>query len=88
MSNLWLPGMEESMLFIPEEIEDLLCLQTCEQATESEEEKAVLINKSTQLFLNNELDIDTYMDQLDSTGINPFFHFQRAAWIVDNVFSP
>jgi hypothetical protein len=83
--TLWLPGMEESMIFIPEEIEDLLCILPNSDATESEQDVTLLVNKSSCELLNNKIEIDTYMDILDSVGIDPIFHIQRALWVVSNL---
>ena len=83
--TLWLPGMDESMIFVPNDIEDLLCILPDSDATKSEQDLALLINKSSQKFLNREIEVDTYMDILDSVGIDPFFHIQRALWVVANL---
>ncbi|MEG3840029.1 hypothetical protein [Microcoleus sp. herbarium14] len=83
--TLWLPGMDESMIFVPNDIEDLLCILPDSDATKSEQDLALLINKSSQEFLNREIEVDTYMDILDSVGIDPFFHIQRALWVVANL---
>ena len=81
----WLPGMDESMIFVPEEIEDLLCILPNSDATETEQEAALLVNKSSVELLSNQLEVDTYMDILDSVGIDPIFHMQRALWVVSNL---
>ncbi|MEG4047821.1 hypothetical protein [Microcoleus sp. Pol17_C1] len=83
--SLWLPGMEESMIFMPEEIEDLLCILPNSDATETEQDAALLVNKSSCKLLSNEIEVDTYMDILDSVGIDPIFHMQRASWVVSNL---
>jgi hypothetical protein len=90
MSNLdskalWLPGMEESMIFLPEEIEDLLCILPNSDATKTEQEATLLVNKSSCELLTNQIEVDTYMDVLDSVGIDPKFHMQRALWVVSHL---
>lgn len=83
--HLWLPGMDESMIFMPEEIEDLLCILPDSDATESEQEAALLVNKSSCELLTNQIEVDTYMDIVESVGIDPRFHLQRALWVVSNL---
>lgn len=84
--TLWLSGMEESHLIVPENISDLLEIQIPVDSTDGEFEEMMLVNRSGHLFLENEIDLDTYMDILDSVGIDPQFHLQEAAWIVANIF--
>lgn len=84
--ELWLPGMNANHLFVPETINDLLEIQIPVDSTDTEFEEMILINKSSQLFLENEIDLDFYMDVLDSVGIDPQFHLQEAAWVVANIF--
>ncbi|MEG4225533.1 hypothetical protein QUA35_06700 [Microcoleus sp. N9_B2] len=83
--TLWLPGMDESMIFLPEEIEDLLCILPTSDATENEQDAALLVNKSSCELLTNQIEVDTYMDVLDSVGIDPRFHMRRALWVVANL---
>jgi hypothetical protein len=83
--DLWLPGMDESMIFMPEEVEDLLCILPESDATQSEEEAALLVNKASCELLREQIEIDTYMDILDSVGIDPHFHLQRALWVLSNL---
>lgn len=83
--TLWLPGMDESMIFMPEEIEDLLCILPSSDATQSEQDAALLVNKSSCELLNKEIEVDTYLDIIDSVGIDPRFHIQRALWVVSNL---
>lgn len=83
-NNLWLPGMDESMLFVPEEVEDLLCVSTDSEATAHESKQAFLVNWSSDALLDGSLDIETYMDIVESTGLDPEFHLQRAVWVVSN----
>ncbi|MEG4964940.1 MULTISPECIES: hypothetical protein [unclassified Microcoleus] len=82
---LWLPGMDESMIFMPEEIEDLLCILPHSDATKSEQDAALLVNKSSCELLKNQIEVDTYMDIVESVGIDPRFHMQRALWVVSNL---
>lgn len=83
--DLWLPGMDESMIFMPEEVEDLLCILPESDATQSEEDAALLVNKASCELLREQIEIDTYMDILDSVGIDPHFHLQRALWVLSNL---
>jgi hypothetical protein len=83
--DLWLPGMDESMIFMPEEVEDLLCIFPESDATQSEEDAALLVNKASCELLREQIEIDTYMDILDSVGIDPHFHLQRALWVLSNL---
>lgn len=83
--TLWLPGMDESMIFMPEEVEDLLCILPESDATQSEEEAALLVNKASCELLAEQIEVDTYMDILDSAGIDPHFHLQRALWVLSNL---
>jgi hypothetical protein len=83
--TLWLPGMDESMIFMPEEVEDLLCILPESDATQSEEEAALLVNKASCELLREQIEVDTYMDILDSVGIDPHFHMQRALWVLSNL---
>jgi hypothetical protein len=83
--TLWLPGMDESMIFMPEEIEDLLCIFPESDATQTEEEAAFLVNKSSCELLTNQIEVDAYMDILYSVGIDPHFHLQRALWVLSNL---
>lgn len=73
------------MIFAPSEFEDLLCILPDSDATESEENLALFVNQSSQQLLDGEIEIDTYMDILDSAGIDPIFHIQRAVWVVANL---
>jgi hypothetical protein len=83
--TLWLPGMDESMIFLPEEVENLLFILPESDATQTEEEAAFLVNKSSCELLTNRMQVDSYMDILDSVGIDPHFHLQRALWILSNL---
>lgn len=85
--DLWLPGMETNHLFVPEQVSDLLQIQIPVNSTDTEFEAMALVNDSSQAFIENEIDIDTYMDILDSVGIDPKFHLQEAAWVVANIFN-
>ena len=85
--ELWLPGMNEKNLIIPESIDDFLDIQVPINATESEFLKMLLVNQSGREFLAGKQDLDTYLDILDYAGINPFFHLQEAAWQVANLFN-
>lgn len=84
---LWLPGMQEEDLAVPENVGDLLEIQIPVNSTELEFEEMTLVNESGHLFVENEIDLDTYMDILDSVGIDPQFHLQEAAWMVANIFN-
>ncbi|MEG4964590.1 MULTISPECIES: hypothetical protein [unclassified Microcoleus] len=84
--ELWLPGMDEANLIIPDEIEDFLDIQIPVNSTESEFQKMLLVNQSNRDFLNGDLDLDTYLDVLDYAEIDPFFHLQEAAWQIANLF--
>lgn len=85
--ELWLPGMEEKSLIIPDEIDDFLEIQIPVNSTESEFGKMLLVNDSGKKFLNGEMDLDSYLDVLDYAGIDPFFHLQEAAWQCANLFN-
>jgi hypothetical protein len=84
--ELWLPGMQED-IYVPENISDLLEVEVDSNCTDSEFEGMILVNNSSQQFLDNELDLDTYLDILDSVGIDPYFHLQEAAWVVANLLN-
>jgi hypothetical protein len=83
--TLWLPGMDESMIFMPEEVEYLLCILPESDATQTEEEAALLVNEASCKLLTEQIEVDTYMDILDSVGIDPHFHLQRALWVLSNL---
>jgi hypothetical protein len=83
--TLWLPGMNESMIFMPEEVEDLLCILPKSDATQSEEEAALLVNQASCQLLTGQIEVDTYIDTLDYVGIDPRFHMQRALWVLSNL---
>jgi hypothetical protein len=83
--TLWLPGMDESMIFMPEEVEDLLCILPESDATQTEEEAALLVNKASCELLTDQIEVDTYMDILDSVDIDPHFHLQRALWVLSSL---
>lgn len=83
--TLWLPGMDESMIFMPEEVEDLLCILPESDATQTEEEAALLVNEASCKLLTEQIEVDTYMDILDSVGIDPNYHLQRALWVLSNL---
>ncbi|MEG4032074.1 MULTISPECIES: hypothetical protein [unclassified Microcoleus] len=85
--ELWLPGMKEEYLVIPDKIEDFLEIQISLNSTDAEFEKMVLVNNSAQNMLNGTLDLDSYLDILDYAEIDPFFHLQEAAWQVANLFN-
>ncbi|MEG4323606.1 MULTISPECIES: hypothetical protein [unclassified Microcoleus] len=85
--ELWLPGMREDSLIVPEYISDFLEILIPANSTKSEWDEMVFVNKSGIEFMNGELDIDTYMDILDSVGIDPQFHLREAAWQVANLFN-
>lgn len=85
--DLWLPGMDASHLFVPEKISDLLEIQIPINSTDEEFEAMILVNNSSQSFIKDEIDLDSYMDILDSVGIDPQFHLQEAAWAVANIFN-
>ena len=85
--ELWLPGMEEKNLIIPEDISDFLDIQIPVNSTESEFGKMLLVNDSGRQFLNGQLDLDSYLDILDYAEIDPFFHLQEAAWQAANLFN-
>lgn len=85
--DLWLPGMEADHLFMPEEISDLLEIQIPIESTDEEFESMILVNNSSKSFFKSEIDLDTYMDILDSVDIDPQFHLQEAAWVVANIFN-
>jgi hypothetical protein len=84
--ELWLPGMKEENLIVPEGIEDFLDIQIPVNSTESEFEIMALVNQSGRNFLNGEIDLESYLDILDWASIDPFFHLQEAAWQVANLF--
>jgi len=84
--ELWLPGMDEKTLIIPEEVSDFLDIQIPVDSTQSEFDKMLLVNDSGRAFLNGELDLDSYLDVLDYAEIDPFFHLQEAAWQTANLF--
>lgn len=81
--ELWLPGMGD--IYCPENVSDLLEVEVDVNCTESELEGMILVNNSSQKFLENGLDLDTYLDILDFVGIDPYFHLQEAAWVVANL---
>jgi hypothetical protein len=83
--TLWLPGMDQSMIFMPEEVEDLLCIIPESDATQTEEEAALLVNEASCKLLAKQIEVDTYMDVLGSVGIDPRFHLQRALWVLSNL---
>jgi len=83
--TLWLPGMNESMIFRPEEVEDLLCILPESDATQTEEEAALLVNQAACELLTEQIKVDTYMDIIDSVGIDPRYHMQRALWVLSNL---
>jgi len=83
--TLWLPGMDESMIFMPEEVEDLLCILPESDATQTEEEAALLVNQAACHLLTEQIEVDTYMDIVDSVGIDPRYHMQRALWVLSNL---
>lgn len=83
--ELWLPGMKEENLIIPDRIEDFLEIQIPVDSTETEFEKMLLVNEAAKGFLDSSLDIDTYLDILDQVGIDPCFHLQEAAWQAANL---
>ncbi|MEP6517453.1 hypothetical protein [Microcoleus vaginatus] len=85
--ELWLPGMKEEYLIVPDAIEDFLEIQIPVNSAETEFEKMCLVNKSAKDLLNGTLDIDTYLDILDYAEIDPFFHLQEAAWQAANLFN-
>ena len=85
--ELWLPGMDEKSLIIPEQISDFLEIQVSVNSTEAEFDKMLLVNRSAQDFLNGVLDVDTYLDILDYAEIDPYFHLQEAAWQTANLFN-
>lgn len=85
--ELWLPGMEEKTLIIPDEISDFLDIEIPVNGTESEFEKMLLVNDSGRKFLNGEMDLDSYLDVLDYAEIDPYFHLQEAAWQCANLFN-
>lgn len=85
--QLWLPGMSEQNLIIPDEIEDFLEIQIPADSTEAEFGKMLLVNDSGRKFLNGEMDLDSYLDVLDYAEINPYFHLQEAAWQCANLFN-
>jgi len=85
--ELWLPGMQEDTLILPEHISDFLEILIPVDATESEFDAMVLVNESGSNFMNGILDLDTYMDILDSVGIDPQFHLQDAAWQAANLLN-
>lgn len=85
--ELWLPGMKEDSLIIPDEIKDFLEIQIPVNSTQLEWDQMVLVNQSGIEFLEGDLDLDTYMDILDSVGIDPQFHLQEAAWQAANLFN-
>lgn len=85
--ELWLPGMEENILIIPEEISDFLEIQIPVNSTESEFEKMMLVNQAGKDFLEGKKDLDTYLDILEYAEIDPFFHLQEAAWQCANLFN-
>jgi len=85
--ELWLLGMEEQTLIIPERIEDFLEIQIPVESTESEFQKMILVNQSARDLLDGKLDLDTYLDILDYAQIDPFFHLQEAAWQCANLFN-
>lgn len=82
--DLWLPGMDESMIFIPEEVEDLLCIFPETDAT-PEQEAAFLVNKASCELLAEQIEFDTYTDLLASVDIAPHFYVQRALWVLSNL---
>ena len=84
--ELWLPGMTEANLIIPESIEEFLDIQVPLDSTESEFQKMILVNQANREFLDGKLDLDTYLDILDYAEIDPFFHLQEAAWQTANLF--
>ncbi|MEG4458912.1 hypothetical protein [Microcoleus sp. N9_A1] len=86
-NELWLPGMDEKSLIIPEQISEFLEILIPADSTESEWDEMMLANKSGVDFMAGELDIDTYMDILDSVGIDPQFHLQEAAWQAANLLN-
>jgi hypothetical protein len=83
--TLWLPGMNESMIFMPEEVEDLLCILPESDATQTEEEAALLVNQAARELLTERIKVDTYMDIVDSVGIDPRYHMQRALWVLSHL---
>lgn len=85
--ELWLPGMDEQTLIVPDEISDFLEIQIPVDSTEAEFSKMLLVNQAGKDFLDGELDLDTYLDVLDYAGIDPFFHLQEAAWQTANLFN-
>ena len=85
--ELWLPGMEEKNLIIPEEISDFLSIEIPVDSAEAEFNKMILVNSSGRDFLNGEIDLDTYLDILDYAEIDPFFHLQEAAWQCANLLN-
>ena len=85
--ELWLPGMSEQSLIVPEGINDFLEIQVPVHSTESEFQKMLLVNESATDFLNGNLDLDTYCDVLEFAGIDPSFHLQEAAWQTANLFN-
>lgn len=86
-NELWLPGMEEESLIIPENISDFLEILIPGNSCESEWDGMMLANQSAGDFIAGDLDLDTYMDILDSVGIDPQFHLQEAAWQAANLFN-
>lgn len=86
-NELWLPGMEEYSLIMPEDISDFLEILIPVDSCETEWNAMMLANQSAGDFISGSLDLDTYMDILDSVGIDPQFHLQEAAWQTANLFN-
>lgn len=84
---LWLPGMNEENLIVPEDISDFLDIQVPVDSAESEFDKMILVNDSGRKFLEGSLDIGSYLDILEYAGIDPCFHLQEAAWQCANLLN-
>lgn len=85
--KLWLPGMDERNLIITDNISDFLDIQIPVNSTEAEFQEMLVVNQSGKDFLENKLNLDTYLDILDYAEIDPFFHLQEAAWQTANLFN-
>lgn len=79
--------MQEDSLIVPEDISEFLEILIPVDSTESDWDAMMLANQSGASFIDGNLDLDAYMDILDSVGIDPQFHLQEAAWQAANLFN-
>jgi hypothetical protein len=61
----------ELRLHCPDDLLDLLCVDIDGNATDSEFQSMILVNKTGRLWLNGDVDTEFYFDVLAEFGVDP-----------------